>query len=53
MGKAFAVVLTIITAVSVAIFVSHHWWFPEVASAHGGAMDHQFTETFVDRKSVV
>ena len=47
MGKAFAVVLTIITTVSVAIFVSRHWWFPEVASAHGGAMDHQFLETFV------
>ena len=47
MGKAFAVVLTIITTISVAVFVSRHWWFPEVASAHGGAMDHQFVETFV------
>lgn len=47
MGKAFAVVVTIITAVSVAIFVSRHWWFPEVAAAHGHAMDHQFVETFV------
>src|SRR6202158_5855395 len=47
MGKAFAVVLTIITTVTVAILVSRHWWFPAVASAHGGAMDHQFVETFV------
>ena len=47
MGKAFAVVLTIITTVSVAVFVSRHWWFPGVASAHGDAMDHQFVETFV------
>jgi cytochrome c oxidase subunit 2 len=47
MGKVFAVVLTIITTVTVAIFVSRHWWFPQVASAHGGAMDHQFVETFV------
>jgi cytochrome c oxidase subunit 2 len=46
-GKAFAIILTLITVISTAVFVSHRWWFPEVASAHGPGMDHQFVETFV------
>lgn len=47
MGKAFAAVLTVITIVTAAIFWSRHWWFPEVASAYGPAMDRQFVETFI------
>lgn len=47
MGKAFAIILTLITVISVAIFASHHWWFPEVASAHGAGMNDQFVETFI------
>ena len=35
MGKTFAVVVAVIALVSTGIFISHHWWFPEVASAHG------------------
>ena len=47
MGKTFALILVAIALVSTGIFISHHWWFPEVASSHGEAMNHQFTETFV------
>jgi cytochrome c oxidase subunit II len=47
MGKAFGVVLTIITVVTVAIFVSKHWWFPQIASSHGVGMQDQFVETFI------
>jgi cytochrome c oxidase subunit 2 len=47
MGKAFGVVLTIITVVTVAIFVSKHWWFPQIASSHGAGMQDQFIETFI------
>jgi len=47
MGRTFAVILTLITVITVAVFVSHHWWFPEVASAHGVGMNDQFVETFI------
>jgi cytochrome c oxidase subunit 2 len=47
MGKTFGIILAVIALVSTGIFLSHHWWFPEVASSHGEAMNHQFTETFV------
>jgi len=45
MGKLFAVVVTIITLVSTAIFVAHVWWLPVDISAHGHAIDHQVSET--------
>jgi cytochrome c oxidase subunit II len=44
-GKLFAVVLTIITVVSTAIFVMHVWWLPVDISAHGAGIDHQLSET--------
>lgn len=36
--------ITIITAV---IFIGRYWWFPEVASTHGAAMDRQFMLTLI------
>src|SRR3989454_8623120 len=47
MGKLFAVVLTIITVVSTAIFVMRVWWLPADISAHGPSIDHQLFETMV------
>jgi len=47
MGKLFAVVLTIITVVSTALFVAHTWWLPVDISAHGQAIDRQLSETMV------
>jgi len=47
MGKLFALVLTIITVVSTAIFVLRVWWLPADISAHGPQIDHQLMETMV------
>ncbi len=47
MGKAFAVVLTLITLVSVAFFAMHTWWLPPNISTTGRAVDHQLAETLV------
>jgi len=47
MGKLFAVVVTVITVVSTAIFITHTWWLPVDISAHGHAIDHQLSETMV------
>lgn len=47
MGKVFAVVVTIITIVSAAIFVSHIWWMPPDVSLLGAGIDHQMSETMV------
>jgi uncharacterized membrane protein YphA (DoxX/SURF4 family) len=44
---AWAVVLVLITVVSVAIFWGHYWWFPVDISAHGAAMDRQFNLTLI------
>jgi cytochrome c oxidase subunit II len=48
MGKLFAVVVTVITVISVAIFVMHTWWLPTDISTTGLAIDHQLDETFVE-----
>jgi len=47
MGKAFGLVLTIITLVSTAVFIFHGnlRWLPVDASAHGHGVDHQLMET--------
>src|SRR5690349_23228194 len=45
MGKLFAVVVSIITVVSTAFFLTHTWWLPVDISAHGQAIDHQLFET--------
>jgi cytochrome c oxidase subunit 2 len=47
MGKVFAIVVTIITIVSTAIFVSHIWWLPPDVSQLGVGIDHQISETMV------
>jgi cytochrome c oxidase subunit II len=47
MGKLFAAVVTIITVVSVAIFIAHTWWLPVDISTTGPAVDHQLDETMV------
>ena len=47
MSKLFAIVVTIITIVSAAIFVSHIWWMPPDVSLLGAGIDRQMTETMV------
>ena len=47
MGRLFAVVVTIITVVSTAIFVLRIWWLPVDISAHGARIDRQLMETMV------
>lgn len=47
MGKVFAIVVTVITVVSAAIFVSHIWWLPPDISQLGAGIDHQMSETMV------
>ncbi len=47
MAFLFALVLAMITAVSVALVAMHVWWFPIDIAAHGAAIDHQFSVTFV------
>src|ERR1700724_3271053 len=47
MGKVFAVVLTLITLVSIAFFAMHTWWLPPDISTTGKAVDHQLDETLV------
>ncbi|HZP02031.1 MAG TPA: cytochrome c oxidase subunit II [Terriglobia bacterium] len=44
---ALAVLVALITIVSVAIFWGHYWWFPVDISTHGAAMDHQFNLTLI------
>ena len=48
MGKLFAIVVTVITLISVAFFVMHTWWLPTDISTTGLAIDHQLDETFVE-----
>jgi cytochrome c oxidase subunit 2 len=47
MALAIALVITLITVVSVALFWGHVWWFPVDISTHGAAMDRQFNITLV------
>ncbi|MFY9805015.1 MAG: hypothetical protein WA211_06785 [Candidatus Acidiferrales bacterium] len=48
MGKLFAIVVTVITVVSVAFFVMHTWWLPVDISTTGLAIDHQINDTMVE-----
>lgn len=47
MGRAMALILTLITAVSVALISARLWWFPVDVATHGPAIDHLFTLTFL------
>src|SRR6266851_4233123 len=47
MGRALAVIIWILTLLSVLLFVSKKWWFPPAISAHAPALDRQFMITIV------
>jgi cytochrome c oxidase subunit 2 len=48
MGKILALLLLILTGVTVWLFVGQNtWWFPENISTHGGLIDAQFNRTLV------
>src|SRR2546422_10664952 len=47
MGRALAVIIWILTLLSVILFVSKKWWFPQAISAHAPALDRQFMITLV------
>jgi cytochrome c oxidase subunit II len=47
MGRALAVIIWIITLLSVLLFVSGKWWFPEGITEHAPALDRQFMITIV------
>ena len=42
MGRVLAVIIWIITLLSVLLFVSGKWWFPAAISEHAPALDRQF-----------
>jgi cytochrome c oxidase subunit 2 len=42
-----AITIWIITIVTAILFAGRFWWFPEVASEHGPAIDRQFVYTLV------
>src|ERR1043166_10127017 len=45
MGRVLAVIIWIITLLSVLLFVSGKWWFPAPISEHAPALDRQFLIT--------
>jgi cytochrome c oxidase subunit 2 len=47
MGRALAVLIWLITLLSVWLFVSGRWWFPPAISEHGPAYDRQFMITIL------
>ena len=47
MGRVLAVIIWIITLLSVGLFVSRKWWFPEAISEHAPALDRQFFITIL------
>ena len=47
MGKLFAVVLTIITVVSAAMFATHHGWVPTDIAVHGPSIDRELEQTLI------
>ena len=47
MGKLFAVLVTVITAVSMYVFLSRTWWLPPDISVLGRGIDHQLMETLI------
>ena len=47
MGRVLAVIIWIITLLSVLLFVSGKWWFPAPISEHAPALDRQFMITLV------
>src|SRR6266852_2953923 len=47
MGRVLGIAIWVITILSVLMFVTNHWWFPEAISEHGPAVDHQFMITII------
>ncbi len=47
MGRVLAVIIWILTALSVLLFVSKKWWLPNSISEHGPALDRQFMITII------
>ncbi|HKG45543.1 MAG TPA: cytochrome c oxidase subunit II [Pyrinomonadaceae bacterium] len=47
MGRVLAVIIWIITLLSVLLFVSGKWWFPAAITEHAPALDRQFLITIV------
>ena len=47
MGRVLAVIIWIITLLSVALFLKKEWWFPEGISQHTPAYDRQFLITIL------
>src|SRR5215211_869169 len=47
MGRVLAVIIWILTLLSVLLFVSGKWWFPAAISEHAPALDRQFLITIV------
>ena len=47
MGRVLAVIIWIITLLSVALFLSGKWWLPEAISDHAPALDRQFMITII------
>ena len=47
MGRVLAVIIWIITLLSVLLFVSGKWWFPAAISEHAPALDRQFMITIM------
>jgi cytochrome c oxidase subunit II len=47
MGRALAVIIWILTLLSVLLFVSGKWWFPAAISEHAPALDRQFMITII------
>ena len=47
MGKLFAALLVVITALSAAFIIAHTWWLPTDISVLGVGIDHQLSETMM------
>jgi len=47
MGRALAVIIWILTFLSVFIFACKKWWFPPTIADHGAALDRQFMITIL------
>ncbi|MBD0326393.1 MAG: cytochrome c oxidase subunit II [Pyrinomonadaceae bacterium] len=45
MGRVLAALIWLVTLLTVILFVSKRWWFPENIAAHGAAIDRQFAIT--------
>ena len=47
MGRVLGIAIWVITILSVLMFTTKRWWFPESISEHGPAVDRQFMITII------